>query len=135
MDRPAETTTSALFAPSTGTTCSRPIASPHGGVDRIIQRAARRPSSISPVRRSLPARVGLATAAAAGGAPERAIMRHGRRRSVNVARRYIRTGSLFEENAAIYVGRGDDSCASASPGCLPRPPTATSQAGAPPTPF
>lgn len=49
-------------------------------------------------------RSGLATAAAAGGAPERAIMRQTGHRSVEMVRRYIRAGSLFQENAAAYVG-------------------------------
>lgn len=75
-----------------------------GSVARIVQRAARR-TGLDPTRyagHSL--RAGLATTAAAGGAPERAIMRQGRWSSVTVARRYIRSGSLFQENAAAYCG-------------------------------
>jgi len=75
-----------------------------GSVARIVQRAARR-AGLDPVRyagHSL--RSGLATTAAAGGAPERAIMRQGRWKSVAIARRYIRAGTLFEENAAAYCG-------------------------------
>lgn len=49
-------------------------------------------------------RAGLATAAAAAGASERAIMRQTRHRSVLMVRRYIRDGSLFRENAAAMVG-------------------------------
>jgi site-specific recombinase XerD len=49
-------------------------------------------------------RAGLATAAAIGGASERAIMAQTGHKSVNMVRRYIRDGSLFRENAAAKVG-------------------------------
>lgn len=49
-------------------------------------------------------RAGLATAAAAAGVSERAIMNQTGHKSVTVARRYIREGSLFRENAAASVG-------------------------------
>lgn len=49
-------------------------------------------------------RAGLATAAAAAGVSERAIMNQTGHRSVNMVRRYIREGSLFRENAAAGVG-------------------------------
>jgi integrase len=49
-------------------------------------------------------RAGLATAAAAAGVSERAIMNQTGHKSVTVARRYIREGSLFRENAAAGVG-------------------------------
>lgn len=49
-------------------------------------------------------RSGLATAAAAGGASERAIMDQTRHRSVQQVRRYIQRGSLFRNNAASYTG-------------------------------
>ena len=49
-------------------------------------------------------RSGFATSAAAAGASERAIMKQGRWRSLPVARRYIRDGSLFLENAAASIG-------------------------------
>ena len=49
-------------------------------------------------------RAGLATAAAAAGVSERAIMNQTGHKSVAVARRYIREGSLFRENAAAAVG-------------------------------
>lgn len=49
-------------------------------------------------------RAGLATAAAEGGAPERAIMAQTQHKSVQVVRRYIRKGTLFTENAAAYTG-------------------------------
>jgi len=69
-------------------------------VKRAAERAGLDPSSYA--GHSL--RAGLATAAAAGGAPERAIMRQTGHRSVVMVRRYIRSGSLFQENAAAYVG-------------------------------
>ena len=46
----------------------------------------------------------LATAAAIGGASERAIMKQTGHRSTAMVRRYIRDGSLFRENAAARVG-------------------------------
>jgi site-specific recombinase XerD len=49
-------------------------------------------------------RAGLATSAAAAGASERAIMAQTGHRSVNMVRRYIRSGELFRENAAAVVG-------------------------------
>jgi integrase len=49
-------------------------------------------------------RAGLATAAAIGGASERAIMQQTGHRSVVMVRRYIRDGSLFRENAAAKTG-------------------------------
>lgn len=74
------------------------------GVARIVKRACRR-AGLEPERyagHSL--RSGLATAAAAGGAPERAIMRQTGHRSTEMVRRYIQAGTLFEENAAAYTG-------------------------------
>jgi integrase len=49
-------------------------------------------------------RAGLATAAAIGGASERAIMNQTGHKSVTMVRRYIRDGSLFRENAASKTG-------------------------------
>jgi len=49
-------------------------------------------------------RAGLATSAAIAGVEERAIMAQTRHRSVAVAQRYIRDGSLFRGNAAAAVG-------------------------------
>ncbi len=49
-------------------------------------------------------RAGLATSAAAAGVSERAIMQQTGHKSIAVARRYIREGSLFRENAAGAVG-------------------------------
>ena len=50
------------------------------------------------------ATAGLATAAAAAGVPERAIMAQTGHRSLATLRKYIRQGSLFLENAAAKVG-------------------------------
>lgn len=74
------------------------------GVARIVQRAARR-AGLDPSRyagHSL--RAGLAIAAAHGGAPERAIMAQTGHRSLITVRRYMRSGSLFTQNAAAYTG-------------------------------
>lgn len=49
-------------------------------------------------------RAGLATSAAMAGVSERAIMNQTGHKSVTVARRYIRDGSLYGENAAAQVG-------------------------------
>jgi integrase len=48
-------------------------------------------------------RSGLATAAAAAGASEASIMAQTGHKSLVVARRYIRRGSVFQENAAGAV--------------------------------
>lgn len=49
-------------------------------------------------------RAGFATQAAANGASERAIMDQGRWKSLQVARGYIRRGSVFTDNAAGRLG-------------------------------
>ena len=49
-------------------------------------------------------RAGHATSAAIGGASERSIMNQTGHRSVQMVRRYIRTGSLFRENSAGKLG-------------------------------
>jgi site-specific recombinase XerD len=49
-------------------------------------------------------RHGFATSAAEAGAEERAIMRHGRWRSVTVARSYIAEGLVWRDNPLAYVG-------------------------------
>ena len=49
-------------------------------------------------------RAGLATSAARAGVSERSIMAQTGHKSVLVARRYIRDGSLFRDNAAAQVG-------------------------------
>ena len=74
------------------------------GVARIVQRGALA-AGLDPTRyagHSL--RAGLATSAAMAGAEERAIMAQTRHKSVVVARRYIRDGSLFRGNAAATAG-------------------------------
>ena len=48
-------------------------------------------------------RSGLATSAAAAGAPERTIMRTTGHRSEAMVRRYIRAGSVFTESASRYL--------------------------------
>lgn len=73
-------------------------------VARIIQRGARRAGLDPQLYAGHSLRAGLATAAAAAGAPERAIMAQTGHRSVTSMRRYIRAGTLFEENAAAYLG-------------------------------
>jgi len=49
-------------------------------------------------------RAGLATQAAMNGEAERAIMRQTGHRSVQMVRRYIRQGTLFEENVTGRIG-------------------------------
>jgi len=72
-------------------------------VARIVKGAAGRvgidPATVS--GHSL--RSGLATSAAAAGAPERAIMRTTGHRSEAMVRRYIRAGSIFTESAGQYL--------------------------------
>ncbi len=70
----------------------------------IVKRAAERAGFDPSTYAGHSLRAGLATAAAAGGAPERSIMRQTGHKSVVMVRRYIRSGSLFQENAAAYVG-------------------------------
>ena len=70
----------------------------------IVKRACRRAGLDPSLFAGHSLRSGLATAAAAGGAPERAIMRQGGWRSEAMVRRYIRTATLFEENAAAFCG-------------------------------
>jgi len=73
-------------------------------VARIVKIAAERvgidPTTVS--GHSL--RAGLATSAAAAGAPERTIMRTTGHRSEAMVRKYIRAGSVFTESASRYLG-------------------------------
>jgi integrase len=74
------------------------------GVARVVQRAALA-AGLDPADfagHSL--RAGLATSAAAAGVSERAIMAQTGHKSLPMVRRYIRDGSLFNENAAAGVG-------------------------------
>src|SRR5262249_21831206 len=73
-------------------------------VARIVKRAARAAGLDRARYAGHSLRAGLATSAAAAGVEERAIMAQTRHRSVAVARRYIRDGSLFRGNAAAAVG-------------------------------
>ena len=70
----------------------------------IVKRAAEK-AGLDPAKyagHSL--RAGLATSAAQAGVSERSIMAQTGHKSVMVARRYIRDGSLFRDNAAAQVG-------------------------------
>ncbi|HEV2037039.1 MAG TPA: site-specific integrase, partial [Candidatus Eremiobacteraceae bacterium] len=49
-------------------------------------------------------RAGFATSAAAGGASERSIMTQTRHKSVAIARRYVRHGSMWREHAGTVLG-------------------------------
>jgi site-specific recombinase XerD len=69
-------------------------------VKRLAARAGLDPAAFS--GHSL--RSGLATSAAEGGASERAIMEQTRHRSLKQVRKYIRRGSLFQDNAAARSG-------------------------------
>lgn len=75
-----------------------------GSVARIIKKAAEQvgldPSQFA--GHSL--RAGFATAAAEAGVDERSIMAQTGHKSLEVARRYMRRGSLFKNNAAAKVG-------------------------------
>jgi site-specific recombinase XerD len=74
------------------------------GVALVVKRRAKDagmdPSEVS--GHSL--RAGLATAAASAGVQERVIAQTTGHKSMTVLRRYIREGSLFNENAASAVG-------------------------------
>ena len=69
-------------------------------IKRLVVRAGLDPAAYS--GHSL--RSGLATSAAEGGASERAIMDQTRHRSLKQVRKYIRRGSLFQDNAAARSG-------------------------------
>jgi len=74
------------------------------GVARVVQRRAQA-VGLDPARyggHSL--RAGLATAAAAAGKSERAIMAQTGHKSSAMVRRYIRSGELFSDNAAAGLG-------------------------------
>ena len=73
-------------------------------VTRILQRAARMAGLDIPDLSGHSLRAGFATSAAQAGASERAIAQQTRHRSLTTLRRYIRRGTLFEENAASLLG-------------------------------
>lgn len=70
----------------------------------VVKRAARAAGLDSADLAGHSLRSGLATSAAAAGVPERAIMAQTGHRSLTTLRKYIRSGSLFLENAAAKVG-------------------------------
>ena len=49
-------------------------------------------------------RAGLVTSAAAAGVEERVIMDQTRHKNASTLRKYVRLGSLFQQNAAARVG-------------------------------
>lgn len=75
-----------------------------GSVARIVKTAAERAGLDPALFSGHSLRAGLATAAAEAGVSEADIMAQTGHRSVAVARRYIRRGSLFRSNAAARVG-------------------------------
>jgi integrase len=74
-----------------------------GAVGEIIKRVAARAGITEHDFSGHSLRAGFVTAAAAAGAPERSIMAQTGHRSVQTVRAYIRSGSLFLENAADYI--------------------------------
>lgn len=74
------------------------------GVALIVQRSAGSAGIDPKLVAGHSLRAGLATAAAAAGVSERAIMAQTGHRSFAMVRRYIREGSLFLENPAAKVG-------------------------------
>ena len=85
-----------------GEVTGKPIGGHH--LARIIKRLAVR-AGLDPAGFSGHSlRSGLATSAAQGGASERSIMDQTRHRSLKQVRKYIRRGSLFQDNAAARSG-------------------------------
>ena len=74
------------------------------GVARIVQRTVALTGGNPREFAGHSLRSGLATAAALGGASERSIMNQTGHRSLTTVRRYIRAGSLFQENAVTKTG-------------------------------
>lgn len=72
--------------------------------NRVVQRAVLRAGLDPRLYSAHSLRAGLATSAGVAGVSERAIMAHTGHRSLAVARGYIRSGSLFRDNAAAQVG-------------------------------
>lgn len=74
------------------------------GVARAIKRAAESAGLDESVFSGHSLRAGLATSAAAAGVEERDIARQTGHKNMDVLRRYIRDGTLFDNNAASKVG-------------------------------
>ena len=89
---------------STATAASAPRGSPTKAVALIVKRCATAAGLAPADLAGHSLRAGLATAAAAAGVSERAIMAQTGQRSLATLRKYIREGSLFLENAAAKVG-------------------------------
>lgn len=82
----------------------RPRALPDRAIAEVVKRAAAA-AGYDPARFSGHSlRAGLATAAAAAGVEERAIMEQTGHTTTRTVRRYIRRGALFRNNAAARVG-------------------------------
>lgn len=71
-------------------------------IDLIVRRACKG-AGLSKGYSAHSLRAGLATQAAAGGAPERLIMLQGGWTSIPTVRAYIRHASLFSENVGVYL--------------------------------
>ncbi len=74
------------------------------GVARVVKRQALAVGLDPALYAGHSLRAGLATAAAAAGVSERAIMAQTGHKSLPMVRKYIRDGSLFNDNAAAGVG-------------------------------
>jgi integrase len=79
-----------------------------GITDRVValtvKQAAERVGIPADVLAGHSLRSGLATTAARNGASEASIMRQTGHRSVQMVRRYIRSGSVFHDNAGAKLG-------------------------------
>lgn len=74
------------------------------GVALVVKRACHRAGIDPDAYAGHSLRSGHATAAARGYAPERAIARQTGHRSLQMLRRYVQQGTLFEENSSAYLG-------------------------------
>jgi integrase len=70
----------------------------------VVQRTAQKAGLDPTLFAGHSLRAGLATAAAAAGVSENDIARTTGHRSIAVLRRYVRTATVFERNAASSVG-------------------------------
>jgi integrase len=93
-----------LFRPVTRSSKVGPGRLSAASANRAVQRAVRRAGLDARLYSAHSLRAGLATSAAEAGVSERAIMAQTGHRSLAVARGYIRSGSLFRDNAAAQVG-------------------------------